>query len=331
MQFLQKLVLIIFLGTFAFSFSFSQDAEEKKEEEKAWTKGGMGSLTFNQVGLYNWAAGGNSNMTLIGNLNLFANYKKGNLIWDNNLDLAYGFIQQFKPNTLTRKVPGSRVTKAEDKIDFTSKAGKKAWSDKFYYSGLLNFRTQFAQGFSDQTTTAYLSKFLSPAYLQLAIGLDYKPNDWLSIFFSPISGKITIVGDDSLAQTKAFGVNQTDASGDFLPGNSENMRMEFGATLKAKLKRDIMKNVGFESNLMLFSNYIDRPQNIDVQWSNALVAKVNKYITVNIFTDLIYDHDIKIPLFDGEGDPIINSFSIQKKGPRIQFKEIFGLGFSYKL
>lgn len=313
-------------------FAQADDAkpEEKPAEEKAWKKGGMGGITYNQVGLFNWAAGGNSNMTLIGNLNLFANYKKGTTTWDNNLDVAYGFIQQFKPNTVGKKVPGSRITKAEDKIDFTSKFGKKAWSDKFYYTALLNFRTQFAPGYANPNDAAYISKFFSPAYLQLAMGIDYKPTEWFSLFVSPVSGKMTIVGDDSLAGVQAFGVNQKDANGDFLPGNSQNVRMEFGATLTAKFKKDIMKNVGLESNLMLFSNYIDRPGNVDVRWTNNMVAKVNKFISVNLFTDLIYDNDIKVGVFDNQGDPVLNPWGFQKKGPRVQFKEVFGVGFSYK-
>lgn len=304
---------------------------------KPWTKGGQGGLTFNQVGLSNWAAGGQSNMTLIGNLNLFANRKVGTSSWDNSLDLAYGFI---KNNFIYDwKAP---ITKAEDKIELNSKYGKKAWSDKFYYTGLGTFRTQFAPGFAQPGAPVYVSKALSPAYLILAVGIDFKPTDYFSLFLSPISGKMTIVTDDSLSTAGAFGVNSRDEAGDLRPGSFQNVRMEFGATLKAKFKKDIMKNVGLESNLELFSNYIDRPQNIDVRWTNALVARINKYIVVNFFTDLIYDNDIMIGrvnskgepvyLLDGNGAQILDAGGkpIQHKSPLVQFKEVFGLGFSYK-
>jgi hypothetical protein len=304
-----------------------------------WTKGGMGSLTYSEVGLFNWAAGGQSNMTLIGNLNLFANRKWTNASFDNSLDLAYGFI---KNNFIFD--PSAPLNKAEDKIDFNSKFGKKAWSEKVFYTGLLNFRTQFAPGLASPGAPVYVSKALAPAYLILAVGLDFKPNDKLSIFASPVSGKVTLVTDDSLAAVGSFGVNQLDENGDFRPGAGTHSRFEFGATFKAKYKADIMKNVGLETNVELFSNYIDRPQNVDVRWNNSIVARINKYLTANLITDMIYDHDVNVPIVTGKGEPVYSlnpqtnntpfldagGNPIQRKGPRIQFKQVFGLGFAYK-
>ncbi|MEM7038313.1 MAG: DUF3078 domain-containing protein [Bacteroidota bacterium] len=352
---MKKLLLTLICMFAVGSWTMAQDAAENEASaDSTWTLGGMGSLTYNEVGLFNWAAGGQSNMTLIGNLSLWGNRKWATGTWENQLDLAYGFI---KNNFIFD--PQSPIVKAEDKIEFNSKYGRKAWSDKVFYSGLLTFRTQFAPGFAAPGDQVYISRGLAPAYLILAAGLDYKPNDKLSIFFSPVSGKITIVTDDSLSAVGAFGVNNRDENGDLRPGAGENVRFEFGATFRAKYKADIMKNVGLESNLELFSNYIDRPQNIDVRWTNALIAKVNKFITVNLFTDLIYDHDIDIPLVDKNGAPDLSinpepmpapfddgtywpadGFNyttnpsavqqVQRKGPRIQFKQIFGIGLGYK-
>jgi hypothetical protein len=329
---------LILTGFACFGAVASLLAQDTDSIPKPWSKGGQGGITYNQVGLFNWAAGGQSNMTLIGNLNLFANRKVGTSTWDNSLDLAYGFI---KNNFIYD--PKAPVTKAEDKIELNSKYGKKAWSDKVYYSGLGTFRTQFAPGYAKPGENVYISRALAPAYLILAAGLDFKPNEYLSIFVSPVSGKMTIVTDDSLSAAGAFGVNSRDENGDFRPGSFEKVRMEFGATLKAKFKKDIMKNVGYETNLELFSNYIDRPQNVDVRWSNALVAKINKYLSVNFFTDMIYDHDIAIPRVNSDGSPVysINPFTnapftdasgkpIQRSGPILQFKEVFGAGFIYK-
>lgn len=305
--------------------SFSSLQAQDSIPPSPWTKGGQGGITYNQAALFNWAAGGQSNMTLIGNLNLFANRKGANATWDNSLDLAYGFI---KNNYIFD--PKAPITKAEDKIEFNSKYGKKAWSEKVFYTGLATFRTQFDKGFATPGAPTYISKALSPAYLILAAGLDYKPTSYLSLFLSPLSGKVTIVTDDSLSNAGAFGVNSRDQNGDFRPGSFEKMRMELGATFKAKFKKDIMKNVGLESNLELFSNYIDRPQNIDVRWTNAIVAKVNKFIVVNLFTDMIYDHDILIGQVDSKGVPVLNTDGSQHQRPILQFKEVFGLGFSYK-
>jgi Protein of unknown function (DUF3078) len=324
---------------FAFLLCAVSATQAQDTLAKPWTKGGQGGITFNQVGLSNWAAGGQSNLTLVGSLNAFANRKVATTTWDNSLDLAFGFI---KNNFIYD--PKAPITKAVDKIEFNSKYGKKAWSDKFYYTGLGTFRTQFAPGRATPGEAVYISKALAPAYLILAAGIDFKPTDYFSVFLSPLAGKMTIVTDDSLSSVGAYGVNSRDENGDFRPGSFTKLRMEFGATLKAKFKKDIMKNVGLESNLELFSNYIDRPQNIDVRWTNSLVARINKYIVVNFFTDMIYDHDISIPRVDpktgtplysintGTGLPFTdtNGNPIQRKGPALQFMEVFGLGFSYK-
>lgn len=332
---MKKLIFVSMLLWMCIGTLFAQqapaDSVPADTVPKPWTKGGQGGLTFNQVGLSNWAAGGQSNMTLIGNLNLFANRKVGTSTWDNSLDVAYGFI---KNNFIYD--PEGPITKAEDKVELNSKFGKKAWSDRVFYSGLGTFRTQFAPGFARPGDSVYISKAFAPATLLLAVGLDFKPADFLSIFVSPVSGKVTLVLDDSLSQAGAFGVNSRDAAGDRRPGSYDQFRMEFGATVKVKFKKDIMKNVGLESNLELFSNYIDRPQNVDVRWTNALVAKVNKFIVVNFFLDMIYDNDVNIPLVNQrDGTPILvtdpgTGAQVQAKGPRLQIKEVFGVGFSYK-
>ena len=83
------LLLMVVIG----GLSNSAMGQAANDTLKNWEKGGMGSLTFNQVGLFNWAAGGQSNITLIGNLNLFAHRTWEKAKWENTLDLAYGFIK----------------------------------------------------------------------------------------------------------------------------------------------------------------------------------------------------------------------------------------------
>lgn len=335
---MKKLILFVWV---LLAFGQVNAQEDTTKVERPWTKGGQGLLTFNQVGLFNWAAGGTSNMTLIANTGFFANYKKGTTTWDNSLDLAYGFLKNFYNNAPLKS--NSAITKAEDKIDLNSKFGKKAWSEKVFYSALLNYRSQFAPGFAAPGDAAYISKFMAPGYLQVALGLDFKPNSKLSIFVSPLAGKFTFVLDDSLASVGAFGVNQFDDNGDRRPGSGNNARAEFGANLRVKFKDDIMQNVGYETQLDLFSNYIDRPGNVDIRWTNNFLAKVNKYLAVTFFTDLIYDNDILIGLVGNDGlpsysidpttgNPYIdaNGNPVQRKGRRIQLKEIFGVGLTYK-
>jgi hypothetical protein len=143
--------------------------------------------------------------------------------------------------------------------------------------------------------------------------MDYKPNDYLSLFIAPVTSKLTIVNDDVLSAAGAFGVD---------PG--KKLRHEFGGYLRLfysrkDFKSEFMRNISLISRLDLFSNYQQNPQNIDVSWENIIGMKVNKFLTVNLNTHIIYDDDVKIEFEPG------------KQGARTQFKEIFGLGVSFRL
>lgn len=305
--------------------SFGLQAQgEAKEADKVvedtgkgpWAKGGVGAINFNQVSLTNWAAGGNSSISGAGLLRAFTNYEKEKVTWDNNIVLAYGLIRQ----------EDDPVIKSDDRIEFVSKAGKKV-SKKWAYTGLFSFRTQFASGFDDPVspTRTVISDFLSPGYLQLALGMEYKPNKKLSVFISPVADKTTIVTNQTLADTGAFGVEgaEYDDLGN-ITTEGQNLRFELGGYLKLIYKDDIIKNVAFQTKLDLFSNYLNNPQNIDVNWENLLAFKINKLISASFATNLIYDDDILIGL-DTDDDGIIDS-----QGKRTQFKQVLSVGFSYK-
>jgi len=89
-----------------------------------------------------------------------------------------------------------------------------------------------------------------------------------------------------------------------------------------------MKNISLTTKIDLFSNYAHNPQNIDVSWETLVAMKVNKYISVNLNTHLLYDDDILIPLDRNDNGSFTDP--VDMPGKRIQFKEIFGVGFSYK-
>jgi len=121
----------------------------------------------------------------------------------------------------------------------------------------------------------------------LALGLDYKPNAYFSAFLAPLTTKFTFVVDDDLSAVGAFGVT---------PG--EKFRSEIGGYLRAiytksDFQNEFMKNVAFTTKIDLFSNYANNPQNIDVSWETMIAMKVNKFISVNFNTHLLFDDDIK--------------------------------------
>jgi hypothetical protein len=269
---------------------------------KYWKTNGLAALNFNQVSLTNWAAGGQSAVAGTALFNFTANYKKGKSAWDNVLDLAYGMNNQ-KQNDKWKPL------KSDDKIDFTSKYGR-AVSEKFFYTLLINFRSQFTNGYNYPNDSIPISRFMAPGYLTLSAGIDYKPAEGLSFYISPLTGKMTFVLDDSLSLQGAYGVKK-----------DEKLRSEFGGFLKASVNRTVMENVVLQSSIDLFSNYLDKPGNIDINWQVLLGMKINKYLTASLSTQLLYDDNIKIAKTE-EG--------ITTTHPRIQFKEAIALGISYK-
>jgi hypothetical protein len=279
-----------------------------------WKTGGLISVNLTQVSLTNWTAGGQNSLSVNGILSLFVNLKKGNSNWENALDLSYGLLQQ----------GDDEVRKTDDKIDFTSKYGQKAFKN-WYYAGLMNFKSQMTAGYAYPDDSTEISNFLAPAYTLGAIGIDYKPNNFFSLFISPLTMKMTIVNDQTLADAGAFGVEaaQFNELG-VLTQKGLTTRVEYGGYLRAFFKKDIMTNVNLQSKLELFSNYTENPTNIDVNWEVLIAMKVNKYISATISTQLIYDDDIDISI-DNNNDGIIDAV-----GPRTQFKEVLGVGLTYK-
>jgi hypothetical protein len=166
-----------------------------------------------------------------------------------------------------------------------------------------------AKGYNYPNTETYISRFMAPGYMNLGLGIDYKPNDNFSLSISPISTKFTFVVDDSLSKAAAFGV---DAGSKF--------RAEFGAYLKfLYTKKNLIKNVDFLTRFDLFSNYVKNPQNVDVNWNLKFDMKINDYLSAVFETTLRYDDDIKYVDTSGV-----------KHGARVQFKQLLGVGLAYK-
>ncbi len=258
-------------------------------EIKPWKYGGNFSLTFNQVSLTNWVAGGEN--AISGNAGaLFTfGYQKDKVKWENILDLGYGLTRQGE----------DKMIKNEDKIDFSSKYGRRA-SEQWFYSSLLGFKTQFDEGYKSPDDDEVISNFMAPAYLLASIGMDYKPNDNFTLFLSPITGRMTVVNSEELTSQEggAFGVPQ-----------GETSRGELGGFVKAIYKKKFMEEkISFRTKLELFSSYLDKPQNLNIDWEVSLNLKVGDYITARLQTHLIYDEDA---------------------AREVQFRELFGLGFSY--
>lgn len=262
-----------------------------------WTKGGDFSIQMNQSYFQNWAAGGEKSWAMGSILNAYAKYNDGVHSWDNTLFFGLGYIG----------TQDKQSKKTDDKIEFNSKYGRKAFNN-FTYAGQLNFKTQMFEGLNDNNLK--ISNFMAPAYLNLSLGLDYKPNDNFSIYYSPVSGRVIFVLDDSLSKIGSFGVK---------PG--EEIRPELGSYFVLRTKTDVVENVTYQTKLDLFWNYTPVKQknlmNIDVMWDNSILMKVNSWLSVIFTANIIYDHDIyKV---DGNG-----------KKKWLQLKQTLGVGLTFK-
>ena len=294
-----KSKILFGLAILATSFAIAQNSDQQVANKttkaaplgtdkapSSWNKTGTITFLFNQSAFNKeWQAGGISSFAGNLTINYDLNFKKGDLVWDNKLFGAYG---------LTQIKGADRAVKSDDRLELTSLVGKKA-SGYWFYSGFLNFRSQFDDGFN--AAGIRTSQSFSPAYLQLGPGMLWKKSDNLKINIAPVTSRLIYV-DKQLTQVgSSFGVAQ-----------GKTTRFEFGASVAGYYKFNIMDNVSVENILNLYSNYLDKPQNVDVDYQMNLVMKVNKYISTNLAFQAIYDENAVTA---------------------VQVRQVFGLGLNY--
>lgn len=313
-----KKLCFVFACFLIISHAYSQVIDTKVETElrkqpadstKGWKKGFTTNINFSQAQLVNWSLGGDNTMALTSFANFYANYHSPVLSWVNTLDLGYGLQIQEKLEPKRKKT--------DDRIDFVSKLGRKAINN-FYYTGLVNVRTQFDLGYNYPNDSVVVSDFISPIYVIGALGMDYQPNTYFTAFLAAVTGRLTYINSQALANNGVFGVKAGERS---LVEIGGYLRISYS---KADFKNEWLKNISIKTNLALFSNYLKQPENVDVNWDAQILFSINKVLAVSLNTLLIYDHDVNIlveTLSDGT----------EIKGPRVQFREILGLGITYTI
>ncbi|MDO4228455.1 MAG: DUF3078 domain-containing protein [Capnocytophaga sp.] len=280
-----------------FLSSLSAFAQEAEESTSNWTRGGNVSLMFSQAAFNNdWTGGGTNNVAANLAVSYAFNYKKDTWAWDNNLFIDYG-ITKLKGDAYTRKTT--------DRLEFNSLLGKQA-TETWYYSFFFNFKTQFDKGYNYTSTSRDLiTQMFSPAYIQFGPGMLWKKSDNLKVNFAPLTSKITLINkrftDPTSANYKGpdyFGVK-----------DGKTSRYELGLSVAGYAKFNVMENVSMENILSLYSNYLDKPQNVDIDYTANVVMTVNKFLSANFTFQAIYD------------DNAARGF---------QIREVLGLGLNYK-
>ena len=255
-----------------------------------WTKGGNASLMFSQAAFnHDWTGGGTNNVAASLAVSYAFNYKKDKWAWDNNVFVDYG-ITKLEGDDYSRKTT--------DRFEVNSVLGYQLNNPQWYYSFFLNFKTQMTDGYKYESTgRTLINQMLSPGYLQFGPGMLWKKSDNLKVNLAPATSTITTAKSRWTETGPFYGVEQ-----------GKNIRYELGFYLNGYAKFTVMDNVSFENILSLYSNYLDKPQNVDLDYTANIVMTINKYLSANFTFQAIYDDDA---------------------AKAFQIREVLGLGVNY--
>jgi len=275
-----------------------------KPKPNYWKSEATTTLAFKQTSLIDWAAGGNGSASFGSTVDAKANYAKGKITFNNQLQMAYGFTQTF----------GVGFQKNADYIILNDELGYALGG---HFKGTLGyaFKSQISPGYASTVGTDIVSRFFSPATMTLGAGATWA-NKGLSVTFTPLTGNVQFVLDESL-RTRY--------------GNEEDKlcRWELGARLRLAAAAEV-QGLKVSTTFDTFSNYLKKPQNMTVDWTLAISAPLTKFISFTLNCRAIYDDKIKFKsLNDTDGNPITNEDGSVKLFPALQFQEIAGLTFSY--
>jgi hypothetical protein len=282
-----------------------------------WTRENLFTLNLSEAAFVNWNAGGENAVSALAGLKFERNYKFRYFQWDNSLVIRYGINAQ----------EGRKLRKTDDVIRFSSTIGyRRDTLNNWFYSVKANFNTQISNGFKYPDRTTPISRFMAPGYLFFGAGTSYIPEGkGFNLYLSPASLKATFVLDEDLANDGAFGVKKAirDIDGNIItPG--EKTFIEFGILVNNTWKKEIGKNMVLDHRLNLYTDYLRSFGNVDIDWELNLNLTVNEYIKANIGTQIIYDDDILFEEVKADDGSILDPGE-----PRIQFRQLLGIGLAY--
>lgn len=300
-----------------FQSSFSQEIVIQtsiKDTTSYWKNSNIVGFDLSEIAFVNWSAGGNSSISGLLKGNFVRKYETENAKWLNELILRYGVNKQ----------DGVEVRKTDDVFQLNSTFGyRKDTISNWYSSAKFNFNTQFTNGYAYPNTDDAISKPFAPAYLFLGIGTEYiNRKEKISVYISPFTTKSTFVLDQRLANQGAFGVDKAvyDIDGNLISKGKKH-KTELGVLVSSGYKKEVIKNIVLDNRLSLYSDYINRFGNIDIDWQMQLNLTVNEYVKANIGLHMIYDDDIKSKE-EINGEQVI-------LGPKLQLKQALGIGIIY--
>ena len=291
--------------------------EESQEMVMLWSKKNSVGMNMNEVAFVNWNAGGNNSISALFYGNFERKFQKNLLLWKTSATVRYGINAQ----------EGRKLRKTDDEISLNSTYGyRRDSTSNFRYSAKFNFKTQFAEGYKYPERDHSISSFMAPGYIFLGVGAEYSaPNEDLTVYLSPLTDKSTFVLDQRLANEGMFGVTPAvrDSIGNII-SEGENVRTEVGILLTSSFSKEIFTNVNMDNQVSFYTDYLNKFGNIDVDWELRLNLVVNEFVKANIGSHLIYDDDVKFK------EDTNDDGALETLGPKIQFKQLLGVGVMYE-
>ncbi|MEO8253568.1 MAG: DUF3078 domain-containing protein [Flavobacterium sp.] len=278
-----------------------------------WKVKNILGFDISEIAFVNWSAGGTSSISGLIKGDFDRTYERKYTKWVNELSIRYGMNKQ----------DGIELRKTDDAFRFNSTFGyRRNPNSNWYHSAKLNFNSQLTNGYSYPNKTP-ISRLFAPAYLFLGTGAENSNKSKDRVFYaSPLTYKATLVWDQDLADKGSFGVEKAiyDINGNIIR-KGQRSKSEVGILITNHFKKEIYKNIILVSNVSLYSDYINKFGNVDVDCDLTLNLIVNQYVKANIGARVIYDDDIKNQI-EVDGVQVT-------QGPRTQLKQVLGVGITY--
>ena len=297
------------------SLSAQTDAAAAQDTvPQGWETGAGIGFDFTQLLQINPRQGAGQNRIGFGGAsNFFGIYRMNRTEWDNQVNWQFG-VQRIGSGVVAQGNAEANVPfqKAIDEFRLNSKFGYQTSEDsKWFYAAAFTFLSQLLPTYQGPATypgnflsdvfdtgLTPLSKFFSPATMTLSAGMNYKPTPHLSFYYSPIGGKFIVVADDSIAALGVHG-NQVERNAAGVVTSFENVDAQLGSLLRTDYNNTFLgERMTFTSSLLLYSNYLRNPQNVDLDWTNQLAYEIVKNLQLTLLLNAFYDDDVLVQVTD---------------------------------
>lgn len=244
---------------------FAQQDTTKKE--MGWIPNGVAGFNLSQISFNNWTQGGDNSLTWVITGDFGLKYLDNTYTFDNTLKLAYG----------RTKLGGQDFRTNDNELYLVNLVSKNlGWAVDPYFSNTV--RTAITKGYDyKQDPPVEIADFFDPGYVTQSLGFTY---DKMEHFKTRLG----------LATQEVFTRKNVKYSDDTTTTKIEKFKFETGIESVSSAQFTVAENLLLKSSLRLFTRF-ESLDVWDVRWDNAIVAKVNDFINVNLTFLLVYQKD----------------------------------------